>query len=231
MHGTRARTIPVSYLNCSVDVHKVGLAFASLEGARERFKISDYAVAQPTLEQVFVRTVNTLRVAGIRGGRSCSRLSWPCFVCPRVRGCECVWHTRRLSAAWSPPGCVCVCIRHQVMEHSEFERPAPLSQELDTIDGQSKATGASMVLDPAATRLGAAGSGAVGSGAAPGGFPTAFGEESSGGLRTECCGLNRRSHRFLATASGLLAFLMFLTMSGALGPAKHVPCHHLLINV
>ena len=36
---------------------KVGVAFAALEGARARFKISDYAVAQPTLEQVFVRTV------------------------------------------------------------------------------------------------------------------------------------------------------------------------------
>lgn len=50
---------------------------------------------------------------------------------------------------------------------------------------------------------------------------------SSGGLRTECCGLNRRSHRFLATATGLFSFLLFMTMSGLLGPSKYdyEDCH------
>lgn len=36
---------------------KVGLTFDILERAREEFEISDYTVAQPTLEQVFIRTV------------------------------------------------------------------------------------------------------------------------------------------------------------------------------
>jgi len=36
---------------------KVGPAFEALEGEREALEVSDYAVAQPTLEQVFVRTV------------------------------------------------------------------------------------------------------------------------------------------------------------------------------
>jgi hypothetical protein len=39
-------------------VMQVGKSFLALEHAKERFKISDYAIAQPTLEQVFVRTVS-----------------------------------------------------------------------------------------------------------------------------------------------------------------------------
>jgi hypothetical protein len=36
---------------------RAGAAFAALEGAKQTLGIADYAVAQPTLEQVFVRTV------------------------------------------------------------------------------------------------------------------------------------------------------------------------------
>ena len=37
---------------------KMGLAFSQLEANKERLDIEDYSIAQPTLEQVFIRTVN-----------------------------------------------------------------------------------------------------------------------------------------------------------------------------
>jgi hypothetical protein len=38
---------------------KMGVAFTMLEGNKKRLNIEDYSVAQPTLEQVFIRTVNS----------------------------------------------------------------------------------------------------------------------------------------------------------------------------
>eukprot|EP01032_Pedospumella_encystans_P031086 gene31086-35083_t len=37
---------------------KMGLAFTQLESRKAELGIEDYSVAQPTLEQVFIRTVN-----------------------------------------------------------------------------------------------------------------------------------------------------------------------------
>ncbi|KAJ1435668.1 hypothetical protein B484DRAFT_477757 [Ochromonadaceae sp. CCMP2298] len=37
---------------------KMGLAFSQLEARKQQLCIEDYSVAQPTLEQVFIRTVN-----------------------------------------------------------------------------------------------------------------------------------------------------------------------------
>jgi hypothetical protein len=37
---------------------KMGLAFGELEVNKEALQIEDYSLAQPTLEQVFIRTVN-----------------------------------------------------------------------------------------------------------------------------------------------------------------------------
>jgi len=41
---------------------KMGLAFSSIEREKERLGIEDYSIAQPTLEQVFIRTVNQYEV-------------------------------------------------------------------------------------------------------------------------------------------------------------------------
>jgi hypothetical protein len=37
---------------------KMGVAFTMLEAHKAELSIEDYSVAQPTLEQVFIRTVN-----------------------------------------------------------------------------------------------------------------------------------------------------------------------------
>lgn len=42
---------------------KMGLAFTQLEQRKSEFNIEDYSVAQPTLEQVFIRTVNKYSAA------------------------------------------------------------------------------------------------------------------------------------------------------------------------
>lgn len=125
----------------------VGAAFDALEKSRSRFRIGEYAVSQPTLEQVFVQTV----LANSESERDDGRL---------------------LSKA-APES------------HVSQDLP-PESNDLNLED-----------------------------------MPF------SGGLKTECCGLNRRSHRFLATSSGLFAFFLFLTVSGFLGPPKwdYGDCH------
>ena len=38
---------------------RMGVAFGELESNKAALSIEDYSVAQPTLEQVFIRTVNT----------------------------------------------------------------------------------------------------------------------------------------------------------------------------
>jgi ABC-type multidrug transport system ATPase subunit len=45
---------------------RVGTAFAALEGNRHRLGLSDYSISQPTLEQVFARTVMAHRSNGER---------------------------------------------------------------------------------------------------------------------------------------------------------------------
>jgi hypothetical protein len=145
---------------------QVGRVFEALEAARLRFGIADYAVAQPTLEQVFVRTVME-HSESERGAASRSQQGVPIPMDPIDRKAG-----------------------------PSLEDEATLATDFTTTSSSG---------DRAALTLGG---------------PTLAAEVSSGGLRTECCGLNRRAHRFLATASGLLAFLMFLTMSGLLGPSE-----------
>jgi hypothetical protein len=111
-----------------------------------------------------------------------------------------------------PPVCA------QVVDHSESERPATAAKGPSIGDPSAGGKGPSPWVrasigdaappQPKSTTL------AVSS-------AQASEEVFSGGLRTECCWLNRRSHRFMATAAGVFAFLLFLTMSGLLGPSKY----------
>lgn len=121
---------------------KIGNAFATLQDYRAKNEISDYIIAQPTLEQVFVKTV---------------------------------------------------------FEFSGDERPGSLSLRRQSSHHRDQSLHVRSSLGDT--------HGSV--------EPPTHPEESWIGIRKEWLGLDRRSHAFMATVSGIFAYICWSTMGGA----------------
>jgi hypothetical protein len=162
----------------------VGKAFAALEGGKRRLGIADYAVAQPTLEQVFVRTV--LEHSGDER---------PGFASPSSGGAGAA------AGGAEPP--------QQLLKKRSTSLQHP---DADVLSRGSLGDGVSSHQDLAG--LGAAGAGA-GAGAAmmpqdPMSLET--------GVATKWLGLDRRSHKFMAIACGITAYICYnFVLRGRIG--------------
>ena len=174
------------------DAIDVGAAFASLETHKQRLGIADYAVAQPTLEQVFVRTVlehsggerppgGGQQPDGSLGGGGGDAIA------PAPRGP-------------GPRAGSSGCERHP--DASVFSR-------------QSLGDGVSSHQNLAALASGRANA------LSPTGLSRSHSVELADGLQlkdpmsldtgvaTMWCGLDRRSHKFMAITCGLLAYVLY----------------------
>eukprot|EP01034_Spumella_vulgaris_P016192 gene16192-20691_t len=78
---------------------KMGVAFSQLEGNKERLQIEDYSIAQPTLEQVFIRTVNKYDVEGAKVAMTEGESAAPEEVFVEVNKCGCTNRTTTIMAS------------------------------------------------------------------------------------------------------------------------------------
>ena len=149
---------------------RMGTAFSALEANKERLGITDYAVTQPTLEQVFVRTV----VEHSAGER-------PAVATPVAAGAK----------ALTPDGL------NRASSAGSTSAPSPWVRASIGDDAGVPDAPHMSIMDEA---------------------QAAFDGEQ---LRTNFCGLNRQSHRFLAVMTGLFALFNLLMVSGLFGPFKY----------
>ena len=160
---------------------RIGDAFATMEAHKARLGVADYSLAQPTLEQVFVRTV----MAHSARERPPEAIALGEDGQPKV-GLE---YSDATATAASP------------MHGGSFSSAGGVPK--------LKRTGSSSSAGDHATPF---------TRASLGDNPELANDDEYGSiLRTEWCGLNRAAWRFLATSTGLLCLLLWVSISGLVG--------------